>query len=125
MNIFNDIIKWNKSRNNMEFNCINEYQMLSEELTEFLTAYNEENSEDMADALCDIIVVAIGAIWKLGYDPTKAMEETLKEINSRKQCPLQKEVWEKWGASGKWEKMKNQSDDTRYKADYTKARNEI
>ena len=125
MEVFNEIIEWNKSRNNVEFNCVNEYQMLSEELTEFLTAYNEEIEEDMIDALCDIIVVATGAIHKLGYDPKLSMIETIKEISSRQQDPQQKEIWEKWGVSGKWMKNKEQPKDTLYKADYKKALNEI
>ena len=42
-------------------------------------------SKDMeVDAYCDVIVFAIGALLKLGYDPEKALTETAKEINSRK-----------------------------------------
>lgn len=37
----------------------------------------------IVDAYCDVIVFAIGAILKLGYDPTKALAEAAKEINSR------------------------------------------
>lgn len=125
MEVFNEIIEWNKSRNNVEFNCVNEYQMLSEELTEFLTAYNEEIEEDMIDALCDIIVVATGAIHKLGYDPELSMIETIKEISSRQQDPQQKEIWNNWGASGKWEKNKEQDESTLYKANYLEAKYEV
>lgn len=35
------------------------------------------------DALCDVIVFAVGAIMKLGYDPECALSEVAKEINSR------------------------------------------
>ena len=125
MEVFNDIIEWNKSRNNVEFNCVNEYQMLSEELTEFLTAYNEEIEEDMIDALCDIIVVATGAIHKLGYDPKISMIETIEEISSRQQDPQQKEIWKNWGASGKWMKNKDQDESTLYKANYLEAKYEV
>jgi len=44
---------------------------------------NSTNKEDMVDALCDIAVLALGAIYNLGYSPKLAMLETTKEINSR------------------------------------------
>ena len=58
------------------------------------------------DAYCDIIVFAIGALLKLGYDPEKALTETAKEINSRQGemidgkfekflSPAMKELWYK------------------------------
>ena len=79
--IFNSIVRWNKDRGIPKvFNLQAEYDMLSEELSELKTAPDEELQ---VDALADIVVVAIGALWKLGYDPTIVMEETLKEINSR------------------------------------------
>lgn len=108
MTLFEKIIEWNKSRNNTEFNCISEYQMLSEELTELLTAHNEEDEHEMVDALCDLIVVATGALWKLGYNPDLALEECIKHISSREQDPIQKAQWEENGAEGKWLKNKLQ-----------------
>ena len=41
------------------------------------------DNNEKVDAYCDIIVFAIGALLKLGYDPEKALVETAKEINSR------------------------------------------
>lgn len=119
MTIFDEIIEWNKARNNKDFNLSNEHAMLQEELNELFDAVHEH---DAIDALCDIIVVATGAIHKLGYNPNIAMSETLKEINSRQQCPIQKDVWEKWGATGKWEKNKEQDPSTLYKANYDNAK---
>ena len=119
MSVFDKIIEWNLNRNNLDFNDRVEVVMLEEELDEFIVA---ETSAQMVDALCDIIVVATGAMWKLGYNPNIAMEETLKEINSRQQDPVQKAQWEENGAEGKWKKWVYQPSNTLYKADYNKAK---
>ena len=71
-----------------------EHSKLDEELSELKTA--EGDSDLMIDALCDLIVVATGGMWKLGYNPTLAVQETLKEINSRSGSFNEK--------IGKWEK---------------------
>ena len=119
MNIFSRIISWNASRNNFNFNKKNEYDMLAEELKEFTEAISVEEE---IDALCDIIVVAVGALNKLGYPPEFAMSETLKEIESRMQDPDQAEQWDLIGhvPSGvKWQKWREQPKDTLYTANYT------
>ncbi len=41
------------------------------------------NDNEKADAYCDIIVFAVGALLKLGYNPKLALTEAGKEINSR------------------------------------------
>lgn len=67
---------------------------------------------DIVDAYCDVIVFAVGAIMKLGYDPEKALLETAKEINSR--------VGEM--KDGKFEKdLSPEARANWYKADYLKA----
>ena len=43
----------------------------------------ELTGEQIADACCDIKVFATGTIRKTGYNPTIAMEEVQKEIDSR------------------------------------------
>ena len=111
MGFVNKIIEFNKSRNLSTFNASTEYHNLKEELEEFTLAISD-NEE--VDALCDIIVFSIGALYKKGYDVSIAMEETLKEITSR-----QGEINP---TTGKWEKDVNQDPNTLYKADYTKAR---
>ncbi len=63
----------------------------------------------MVDAYCDIVVFAIGAILKLGYDPTKALIEAGKEINSREGTMV----------DGKFEKdLSPEAKAKWYKADY-------
>lgn len=117
MNWVQDCIEWDKSRNNFEFNKQSVFDMLEEELIEFRDA---ETHEEEIDGLCDLVKIAISEMWKKGYCPNKSMAETLREINSRQQDPKQKEVWEKWGASGKWLKDVNQDESMKYKADYSK-----
>jgi len=69
-------------------------------------------TEDKVDAYCDVIVFAVGAILKLGYDPIKAIEETGKEINSRSGVIV----------DGKFEKdLSDEAKARWYKADYSKA----
>ena len=41
------------------------------------------DEEECIDALGDIIVFAVGAIMKLGYDPECVLEQVATEINSR------------------------------------------
>ena len=81
-----------------------EWVMLDEELQEYKDAANK--AEEI-DALCDILVLATGALWKLGIDPDKAMDETLKEIEDRTGAI---------GTNGKWKKEIRGDE---YKADYT------
>lgn len=109
-----EIVEWNKERQLHDFDPVAQYAMLEEELHEFFAAYSDEDENEMVDALSDIIVVATGALHKLGYDPKSALRETVKEISSRKGSVDK--------AAGKWRKDPNQDPSTLYKADYTSAR---
>lgn len=114
MNPIDGIIEFNIQRGLTDFNAIAEYKMLEEELNEFLTAHAENNEYEMLDALCDLIVFAVGGIYKLGYAPAAALQETVKEILSRKGSFD--------AVSGKWKKDLNQDPATLYKAKYRNAR---
>jgi len=74
---------------------------------------------EMIDAIQDIKVFCNNETALMGYDNEKCELEVFKEINSRKQCPIQKELWEEAYPVGKWEKDKNQDESTLYKADYS------
>ncbi|MCI4438040.1 MAG: hypothetical protein JHC33_14640 [Ignisphaera sp.] len=136
MSIQKRIFKWNLDRNitsipydNLVVNC------LLEELFEFLginkampknefkkivntyagyiineaRTYNVESTiEEKIDALCDMNVFSDGFIWRYGYDPSIAMDETLKEIESRTGSMSEE---------GKWIKS-----DATYAADYSVAK---
>ena len=108
------IVQFNLDRNLLEFRGPVEYAMLFEELQEFHSAIAHANEYEKVDALCDIIVVATGALYKLGYVPVKALEETVKEITSR-QGAINPDT-------GKWDKDKNQDPNTLYKANYNLAK---
>ena len=114
MSPIDGIIQFNDERHLYNFDPAAEYGMLLEELQEFYIAYSQSNEDEMVDALCDIIVVATGAINKLGYDPTKALNETVEEISSRQGSFNE--------STGKWEKDLEQDPSTLYEADYENAR---
>lgn len=106
--IIDSIIDWNEERGLNEFNIFAESKMLNEELEELLDA---ETDDERIDALCDLVVLSIGAMYKLGYNPEEAMFETLKEIHSRKGRFN--------SATGKWEKDKSEDAKKQwYKANY-------
>lgn len=77
---------------------------------------------EVVDAISDIKVFSINEVELMGYDVYKTMDETILEISSREQDPIQKLLWEKVGASGKWNKNKEQDKDSLYKADYSKCK---
>lgn len=106
--VFSQIVEWNQDRNiPQEFDLAKEAGHIAEELSELLRSTCEEEA---IDAFADLIVFSVGAMWKLGYDPTEAMKETLKEINSRGGS-FDSEI-------GKWVKKKSGRE---YKAQYSKA----
>lgn len=105
--MFNSLKQWREERG-LENTVGDIVSNLLEELTELSRAYNQDEA---IDALCDIIVFSVNAIEAKGYDAEKCMQETLKEIHSRK------------GAfnpnSGKWEKFKDEESKKQwYKANY-------
>ena len=109
-----DILKGDVIRREKTFKSA--YNMLLEELNEFKDA---SNRHELIDALDDIIVVATGELFKLGIDPDLSMLETLTEIESRRQNPIQADSWMRNGSNGeKWLKDKNQCPETLYQADY-------
>ncbi len=75
------------------------------------------------DSICDIQVFSINEVELMGYDNNKCMQETVEEISSRKQCPVQQEKWTTTGYDGsKWQKDVNQDKTTLYEADYGKCK---
>ena len=114
MNALEEIVKFNVDRGLTQFRDEAEYAMLTEEMSELESALYLGDEHEIVDALCDIIVLATGAIYKLGYDPGEALEQTVLEITSRKGQFNQ--------VTGKWEKDQNQDSSTLYKANYSKMR---
>lgn len=105
--VFDDIIRFNQERGLNSFYHEAEAKMLKEELQELI---NAESEHDTVDALCDLIVLSVGGLYKLGYSPVDALAETINEISSRKGVMNLD--------TGKWEKDPNQDPSTLYKAQY-------
>ena len=101
---------YNQERGLIErgFNPLTELHMLKEELHEFEVGSTEE---EYIDALADVIVLATGAMFKLGYRPNCVMNEVVREIMSRTGSINP--------TTGKWEKDENQNG---YKADFKKCK---
>lgn len=96
--------------------------------TWFLHLASREVSVDiLLDGAEDNRTFSTNFIELLGYDEIKVSEEVFKEINSRKQDPKQKELWDKGqGLEQKWQKDQNQPKETLYEADFSNCKlNEV
>ncbi len=112
----------NEQRYGLDFDHEKAIRKIGEEFdNEFINAKDEI---EMVDALCDIIVICAGELRKLGYDPEMALYETIKEITSRKQDPIQEKEWRQGlrEPGAKWMKWKHQPIETLEFADYEMAR---
>jgi len=96
--------------------CINQFK---KEIIDMYYIETKLNTHEVIDAIQDIKVFCNNETALMGYDNKKCEDEVFKEINSRKQCPIQKELWEETYPVGKWEKDKNQDESTLYKANYS------
>lgn len=138
--IYKLLAKWRKERNitkpNYYIYCSNIIEELLEPLYEkevikeiqteivdkyFIVDYNVDENK-IVDTICDIKVFSINELGTMKYNGKKCMKETIKEISSRVQDPLQKEDWAKNGANGKWLKWQEQPKDTLYVANYSKCK---
>jgi hypothetical protein len=71
-NFISEIQDWNEVRDNLMYSPSLEYSMLDEELGEYMEAGIAGDRVGEADALADIIVVAVGGLYKLvGGDKDK------------------------------------------------------
>jgi len=136
MTINERIVKWNDERQLIktpeEIDMMKEISFFIEECIEMVTDLKSEearewaeriakeimakstgfNKEKILDGACDANVFGGGLIRKLGYNPDIAMDETLKEIESRVGS-IQ---------DGKFVKDKSpEAQANWYKADYSKA----
>jgi len=60
-----EVQDWNEDRDNLVYSPSLEYSMLDEELGEYMEAGITDDKIGQADALADIIVVAVGGLYKL------------------------------------------------------------
>lgn len=116
-----EIVKLNQTRYGTDFNGDTAVAKLKEELQELVDGIITNNTDEIVDALSDIIVIATGELTKLKYNPELVLKQTVKEISSRQQDPEQAKAW----AAGnkqpgeKWKKDKSQDPSTLYTADYS------
>jgi len=110
------IIKFNSDRNLTSFDGASELAMIQEEFNELADAIAADDSYEIIDALNDLRVLTVGALWKLGQDPDLSLAQTCKEILSRQGSI---------GPNGKWLKDLDQDPSTLYKADYSLSRRKL
>ena len=80
--MFRKLKEWREERGLfLQSDKTKHFGYICEEVSEGLRAGSEH---DVVDAYADIIVFAINAIEQHGYDAELVMDETIKEIESRK-----------------------------------------
>ena len=104
------VATWNVSRNLTSYSDLVELNNINKEISELLEAAMLNDTNARIDAYCDILVFAAGAIHKLGYQPELSLQETVKEISSRRGGIDP--------STGKWEKDRSQDPSTLYTANY-------
>lgn len=99
-------------------------QLMKDEIIEDYFSIIPLSENDVIDAINDIVVFSINETETMGYDADLTLSETIKEIYSRKQDPMQKEMWDKWGYDNtKWKKSELPEHKALwYKADYARCK---
>ncbi len=77
--IIERVINWNKERYNQEYVQALQNTLIKDAVAKF--PYSEEKVAKVK-VLCDIIYIAIGALWKLGLDEDKIRDSLLVICNS-------------------------------------------
>jgi len=83
MDLIQTIAEWNLDRDNTDYSKKLEYRMLLEEIDEYLGA---KTKVDQADALADVIFVAVGSLFKLtgSIDKAQAIMDVVCSANNQK-----------------------------------------
>ena len=141
MSLTKDLRRWRKDRNITKADYLVFMANVLEELLEpiyddkqeieylkqramNLLAYNKDTISknlkelDVVDCIQDIIVFSTNEIELMGYDNERCNLEVFRHISCRKQNPIQKEQWLKFGAYGKWEKDRGQDHKEIYEPNY-------
>ena len=92
-------------------------------LESYINNIKLEMPVQMVNVLNIIITMCDELVTAKRYDFKKVVNEKIKVVESRLQCPIQKKHWETHGVSGKWEKSKRQEDkDLVYIGNYGKCK---
>jgi len=77
-----EVMMWNEERDNLRYSPSLEYSMLDEELNEYMEAGLIGDKVAQADALGDILVVAVGSLYKLVEGDKQKFEDIMLAITS-------------------------------------------
>jgi len=88
--IFERASKWNSVRYPRVYNHELSVNLLDEELNEYFEA---ESSVDQLDALCDLVFVSMGILWKTGID-IRLLDSTSDWSNTQATALLKANVFE-------------------------------
>jgi len=77
--IYDRVVKWNAIRYDRVYNHDLSINLLKEELQEYLDA---ETEVDQLDAMCDVIYVALGVLWKVDVDDETLMSAEEEAYNN-------------------------------------------
>ena len=94
MNNIEEIVKFNLAIGNKRgesSNVGNQQELIIEEYREVKEAYLKGDFDNMAKELCDPIVVCVGQLHTLGYDPDE-MLKAVNDSNNTKFCITQEEI---------------------------------
>ena len=78
-NWVDEVQMWNEDRDNLKYSPILEWKMLEEELNEY---YDATTLVDQADALADILVVAVGGLYKLVGGDKQKFEDIMLAVTA-------------------------------------------
>ena len=73
---------WNEERDNLGYSCIREGSMIQEEVEELGDAYRNGTLVDEADALADIIFVAVGSLFKLCKGDRQKVQDIMMVVTA-------------------------------------------
>ena len=100
------------------------YVVLTQTFAKAGLAGQKIEDDEWLQEMYNLYIKIPNEVESLGYSFDCAMEETIKEISSRVQDPKQKERWDNGDKeeAEKWQKWKEQPEDTKYKANYGKCK---
>lgn len=82
--VFTRVAKWNAARYDQEYDQELTLKLLREEYREWVEA---EELPEQVQELCDVIFVAYGAMWKLGYELSSDLAQLcFREVDQVVQC---------------------------------------
>lgn len=84
--IFDELSTWREERglNHIKVSSMNVLKHMLIELTEAMEGITNDDFDEVIDGICDCIVYGINGLEQMDVNASIAMQETIKEIHSRK-----------------------------------------